>query len=45
MYHHKFSLEELENMIPFERDIYLAMLIEQIKKENEVIRQHNKQRI
>ena len=37
--------EELENMIPFERDIYLAMLIEQIKKENEVIRQHNKQRI
>jgi hypothetical protein len=37
MYHHKFSLEELENMIPFEREIYLMLLTEQIKKENEEI--------
>jgi hypothetical protein len=37
MYHHKMSLEELENMIPFEREIYLSLLTEQIKKENEEI--------
>jgi hypothetical protein len=35
MYHQKFSLEELENMIPFEREIYLMLLNEQIRKENE----------
>jgi hypothetical protein len=26
MYHHKFSLTELENMIPWEREVYVAML-------------------
>ncbi len=35
MQHHKYSLSELENMIPWERDIYLTMLIEFIKEENE----------
>jgi len=29
---------ELENMIPWERDIYLAQLIEYIETENEKIR-------
>jgi hypothetical protein len=24
--HHKYSLTEIENMIPFERDIYVEML-------------------
>jgi hypothetical protein len=24
--HHKYSMTEIENMIPFERDIYLDML-------------------
>ena len=35
MQHHKYSLTELENMIPYERAIYLAMLIEHIREENE----------
>tara|TARA_Y100001938_G_C7921058_1_gene344505 strand:- start:364 stop:501 length:138 start_codon:yes stop_codon:yes gene_type:complete len=35
MQHHKYSLYELENMIPWERDIYLNMLITYIKEENE----------
>lgn len=35
MQHHKYSLTELENMIPWEREIYLTMLIEYIKEENE----------
>jgi len=39
--HHKYSLEELENMIRFERDIYVNLLDEHIEKENEKIRQQN----
>ena len=35
MQHHKYSLTELESMIPWERDIYVAMLINHIKEENE----------
>jgi len=33
--YHKFSLSEIENMIPFERDIFIIMLEEKIKKEEE----------
>jgi len=29
--HHKYSLTELENMIPFEREIYVQMLIRYLK--------------
>tara|TARA_B100001094_G_scaffold251612_1_gene249462 strand:+ start:997 stop:1134 length:138 start_codon:yes stop_codon:yes gene_type:complete len=35
MQHHKYRLDEIENMIPWERDIYVAMLINHIKEENE----------
>ena len=41
MQHHKYSLEELENMIRFERDIYISLLAEHIEKENEKVRQQN----
>ena len=33
--HHKYSLTEIENMIPWEREIYVAMLAQWIKEENE----------
>jgi len=33
MQHHKYSLTELENMIPWEREIYVALLIDWIKEE------------
>jgi len=33
--HHKWSLTELEDMLPYERDIYVAMLQNWIKEENE----------
>jgi hypothetical protein len=33
--HHKYSLTEIESMIPWERDIYVQMLINHIKEENE----------
>ena len=35
MQHHKYSLTELENMMPWEREIYLGLLQEHIKEENE----------
>jgi len=39
MQHHKYSLTELENMMVWERDIYLSMLIAYIEEENEKIKQ------
>lgn len=38
MHHHKYSLDELENMMPFERDFYVTMLIDYIDKENERVK-------
>lgn len=38
MQHHKYSLTELENMIPWEREIYMAMLIKYLEEENEKIK-------
>ena len=37
MQHHDYSLTELENMIPWEREIYIGLLMEYIKEENERI--------
>ena len=37
MQHHKYSLTELENMMPWEREIYVGLLAEHIKEENERI--------
>jgi hypothetical protein len=35
MQHHKYSLTELENMIPWERSIYVSLLINYLKEEKE----------
>ena len=35
MQHHKYSLTELENMMRWERDIYVTLLSNYIEKENE----------
>ena len=42
MQHHKYSLTELENMMPWEREIYVVLLAEHIKEENERIEQENR---
>jgi len=34
MQHHNYSLSDIENMMPWEREIYLDMLITYIKEEN-----------
>ena len=39
--HHKWSLTELEDMLPYERDIYATMLSNLVKEENERIKQQN----
>ena len=39
MQHHKYSLTELDNMIPFEREIYINLLMQYIEEENERIKQ------
>lgn len=39
MQHHKYSLTELEDMIPWERDIYVNLLVQYIEEENEKIKQ------
>ena len=35
MHHHKYSLTELDNMIPWEKDVYVGLLTNYIKEENE----------
>jgi hypothetical protein len=35
MQYHKYSLTEIENMIPWEREIYLTLLEQHIKEEEE----------
>ena len=37
MQHHKYSLTELEMMMPWEREIYMGLLQQWIKEENERI--------
>lgn len=32
--YHKYSLSDIENMIPYERDLYVGMLNDAIQKEN-----------
>ena len=34
MQHHKYSLPEVENMMPWERDIYVGLLNQYIEEEN-----------
>ena len=41
--HHKWSLTELDNMIPFERTLYAEMLSNWIEQENERIKQQKNQ--
>jgi hypothetical protein len=37
MQHHKYSLTELENMLPWERNIYLNLLITYLEEEKQRI--------
>jgi hypothetical protein len=41
MQHHKYSLTELDEMLPWEREIYIAMLVDYVREENERIKRLN----
>jgi hypothetical protein len=40
--HHDWGLEDIENMIPWERDIYVGLLVNYIKEENQRIENENR---
>jgi DNA replication initiation complex subunit (GINS family) len=35
MQHHKYSLREIENMLPFEREIYTSLLVQYLEEEKQ----------
>ena len=41
--HHKWSLTELEDMLPYERDIYVSLLKNWVEEENEKMKQQSQQ--
>jgi len=41
MQYHKYTLSDIENMIPFERDIYVAMLIAYLEEEKQRLERKN----
>jgi len=42
MQHHNYSLSDLESMVPFERQVYVAMLVDYLEEQKQ--RLENKQR-
>jgi len=40
MQHHNYSLTELENMMPWEREIYLGLLMQYLEEEKLLIENH-----
>ena len=44
MQHHKYSLTELENMVPWEREIYLGLLMEHLKEEKDRLAKEEQRR-
>jgi len=44
MQHHGYSLTELDNMLPYEREIYLALLEDHLAKEKEEMEKQQRRR-
>jgi len=44
MQHHNYSLDELDNMMPWEREVYLGLLMNFLKEEKERMEQENQRR-
>ena len=44
MQHHNYSLEELENMVPWEREIYIGLLMNYLQDEIERQEQEKRKR-
>lgn len=44
MQHHKYSLQELDNLIPWEREIYINLLLQYLKQKEDEIKQKQNNR-
>ena len=44
MQHHNYSLSDIENMMPWEREIYVDMLVQHIKEENDKAKERQRNR-
>ena len=44
MQHHNYSLVELEDMIPWEREIYIGLLMNYLKEEKDRMEQEQQRR-
>ncbi len=42
MQHHNYALSDIENMMPWERDVYVQMLIEYLKEEKKKQEERNR---
>ena len=40
--HHKYSLTDIENMMPWEREVYVNMLAARLQKERDRIAEQNR---
>jgi hypothetical protein len=40
MQYHKYSLAEIETLIPFEKDIYVTMLVQHLEEEKQRLKQN-----
>ena len=40
--HHGWGLEDIENMMPWEREVYVGLLLQHIKEENQRIENENR---
>lgn len=43
MQHHKYSLTELDNLIPWERQVYVDLLIKHLNEEAERVKEERRQ--
>ena len=41
MQYHKYTLSDIENMLPFEREIYVTMLIQHLEEEKQRLESRN----
>ena len=44
MQHHNYSLTELDNMMPWEREVYLGLLMNFLKEEEERMQEEERRR-
>lgn len=40
--HHGWGLEDIENMMPWEREVYVGLLLQHIKEENQRVEEENR---